>query len=179
MEDSTIHIYNVRVDEVKTKLKGHQKRITGLAFSSNLNVLVSTGADAQICFWNFESWEKRKSITIQLPAGRVPVGDTRVQFHCDQVRMLVCHETQPAVYDASKMERIRQGLDIIGVQTVINYECPREYKSYIHRVGRTARAGREGTTFVTDNDRSLLKDIAKKVGRWNFNNKVFPFFVTI
>ncbi|XP_075636190.1 ruvB-like protein 1 [Castanea sativa] len=62
----------------------------------------------QICFWNFESWEKRKSITIQLPAGRVPVGDTSVQFHCDQVRMLVCHETQLAVYDASKMERIRQ-----------------------------------------------------------------------
>lgn len=62
----------------------------------------------QICFWNTESWEKRKSITIQLPAGRMPVGDTRVQFHSDQVRMLVCHETQLAVYDASKMERIRQ-----------------------------------------------------------------------
>ncbi|THG01117.1 hypothetical protein TEA_002638 [Camellia sinensis var. sinensis] len=47
MEDSTIHIYNVRVDEVKSKLKGHQKRITGLAFSTNLNILVSSGADAQ------------------------------------------------------------------------------------------------------------------------------------
>ncbi|CDP22171.1 unnamed protein product [Coffea canephora] len=33
MEDSTIQIYNVRVDEVKTKLKGHHKQITGLAFS--------------------------------------------------------------------------------------------------------------------------------------------------
>ena len=48
MEDSTIHIYNVRVDEVKSKLKGHQKRITGLAFSTNLNILVSSGADAQV-----------------------------------------------------------------------------------------------------------------------------------
>ncbi|WMV43283.1 hypothetical protein MTR67_036668 [Solanum verrucosum] len=47
MEDSTIQIYNVRVDEVKIKLKGHQKRITGLAFSQSLNVLVSSGADAQ------------------------------------------------------------------------------------------------------------------------------------
>ncbi|KAL4643037.1 hypothetical protein ACB092_02G063800 [Castanea dentata] len=126
MEDSTIHIYNVRVDEVKTKLKGHQKRITGLAFSSNLNVLVSTGADAQICFWNFESWEKRKSITIQLPAGRVPVGDTRVQFHSDQVRMLVCHETQLAVYDASKMERIRQWVpqDVLSAPiSCATYSC--------------------------------------------------------
>ena len=46
MEDSTIQIYNVRFDEVKSKLKGHQKRITGLAFSHVLNVLVSSGADA-------------------------------------------------------------------------------------------------------------------------------------
>lgn len=48
MDDSTIQIYNVRVDEVKSKLKGHSKRITGLAFSNVLNVLVSSGADAQV-----------------------------------------------------------------------------------------------------------------------------------
>lgn len=48
MEDATVQIYNVRVDEVKSTLKGHQKRVTGLAFSSVLDVLVSTGADAQV-----------------------------------------------------------------------------------------------------------------------------------
>ncbi|KAK1366312.1 hypothetical protein POM88_041873 [Heracleum sosnowskyi] len=47
MEDSSIQIYNVRVDEVKIKLKGHHKRITGPAFSDVLNVLVSSGADSQ------------------------------------------------------------------------------------------------------------------------------------
>ncbi|XP_054816813.1 topless-related protein 3-like isoform X2 [Prosopis cineraria] len=110
MEDSTIHIYNVRVDEVKSKLKGHQKRITGLAFSTNLNILVSSGADAQLCVWSIDTWEKRKSMTIQLPAGKSPVGDTRVQFHSDQLRLLVVHENHLAIYDASKMDRIRQWL---------------------------------------------------------------------
>jgi len=59
-----------------------------------------------------------------------------------------------------------RGIDIVGVRTVINFACPRDVKTYLHRVGRTARAGKEGyaVTFVTDDDRSLLKAIAKKAG---------------
>eukprot|EP00253_Pinus_taeda_P026009 PITA_26009 len=109
MEDSSIQIYNVRVDEVKTKLKGHQKKITGLAFSHVLNVLVSSGADAQLCLWGIDGWEKRKSKVVPVHPGRSspPVGDTRVQFHNDQIHLLVVHESQLAIYDASKLERLR------------------------------------------------------------------------
>ncbi|CAH8324592.1 unnamed protein product [Eruca vesicaria subsp. sativa] len=108
MEDSTIDIYNVRVDEVKSKLKGHQKRITGLAFSTTLNILVSSGADAQMCNAAIDTWEKRKSVAIQMPAGKAANGDTRVQFPVDQIRILAVHETQLAIFDASRMECIRQ-----------------------------------------------------------------------
>ncbi|PIA58831.1 hypothetical protein AQUCO_00500636v1 [Aquilegia coerulea] len=105
MDDSSIQIYNVRVDEVKTKLKGHQKRITGLAFSQALNVLVSSGADAQLCVWSIDGWEKRKARILQTPGGRpgALVGETKVQFHNDQTHILVVHESQIAVYD-SKLE---------------------------------------------------------------------------
>ncbi|KAM1407657.1 hypothetical protein ACFX2F_002206 [Malus domestica] len=108
MEDSTILIYNVRVDEVKTKLKGHQNRITGLAFSQILNVLVSSGADTQLCVWSIDGWEKKKTRFIQAPAGRQPpmVGETKVQFHNDHTHLLVAHESQIAVYDC-KLECLR------------------------------------------------------------------------
>ncbi|GAB4855618.1 Topless- protein 3 [Ancistrocladus abbreviatus] len=121
MEDSTINIYNVRVDEVKSKLKGHQKRISGLAFSTSLNILVSSGADAQLCVWSIDTWEKRRSITIQLPAGKAAAGDTRVQFHADQIRLLVFHETQLAIYDASKMDCIRQWIPQEALSAPVSY----------------------------------------------------------
>ncbi|KAJ7951940.1 Protein TOPLESS [Quillaja saponaria] len=110
MDDSTIQIYNVRVDEVKSKLKGHTKRITGLAFSHVLNVLVSSGADAQLCVWNSDGWEKQKSRFLQLPPGRTPSAqaDTRVQFHQDQIHFLVVHETQLAIYETTKLECLKQ-----------------------------------------------------------------------
>ncbi|KAJ1383310.1 WD40/YVTN repeat-like-containing domain superfamily [Sesbania bispinosa] len=126
MDDATIHFYNVRVDEVKYKLKGHQKRITSLAFSTHLNILVSSSADAQLCFWSIDSWEKKKSLSIQLPAGKAPVGDIRVYFHSDQLHLLVCHESQLAVYDASKMELIRQWVPQDGLSGSISsatYSC--------------------------------------------------------
>ncbi|GLT27833.1 hypothetical protein SLA2020_028040 [Shorea laevis] len=127
MEDSSIQIYNVRVDEVKTKLKGHQKRITGLAFSHTLNVLVSSGADAQLCVWSADGWEKQASKLLQIPTGRVasPLANTRVQFHMDQVHLLAAHETQIAIYEAPKLECLKQWVprEASGPITCATYSC--------------------------------------------------------
>ncbi|PON99819.1 Topless-related protein [Trema orientale] len=127
MEDSTIQIYNVRVDEVKTKLKGHQKRITGLAFSHTLNVLVSSGADSQLCVWSTDGWEKQASKFLQIPAGRTaaPTADTRVQFHQDQIHLLAVHETQIAIYEAPKLECLKQWFprEATGPITHATYSC--------------------------------------------------------
>ncbi|KAB1199378.1 Topless-related protein 4 [Morella rubra] len=127
MEDSSIQIYNVRVDEVKTKLKGHQKRITGLAFSHSLNVLVSSGADSQLCVWSTDGWERQASKFLPIPSGRAPapLADTRVQFHLDQIHLLVVHETQIALYDAQKLECLKQWVprEASGPITHATYSC--------------------------------------------------------
>ncbi|KAK7261959.1 hypothetical protein RIF29_28285 [Crotalaria pallida] len=110
MDDSSILIFDVRKNEEKGKLNGHTNRITGLAFSNVLNVLVSSGADAQVCVWNTDGWENQKSRYLQLPAGRtLPAqSETHVQFHKDQIHVLVVHETQLAIYEATKLECLKQ-----------------------------------------------------------------------
>ncbi len=56
-----------------------------------------------------------------------------------------------------------RGLDILGVENVINYDAPRTLENYLHRIGRTARAGAAGRalTLVTDADRPLLKQVKR------------------
>lgn len=59
-----------------------------------------------------------------------------------------------------------RGLDIEGVTHVFNYDIPQYAEYYIHRIGRTGRAGHRGIaiTFVTSRDREALKSIEKEIG---------------
>ncbi|TKA26696.1 hypothetical protein B0A50_04804 [Salinomyces thailandicus] len=56
-----------------------------------------------------------------------------------------------------------RGLDIRGIETVINYEAPQSHEIYLHRVGRTARAGRGGVscTLAAEPDRKVVKAAVK------------------
>jgi ATP-dependent RNA helicase RhlE len=60
-----------------------------------------------------------------------------------------------------------RGLDVDDITHVINYDLPMEAETYVHRIGRTARAGMDGNaiSFCSAEDRALLRDIERLLGQ--------------
>ncbi|RWA11871.1 hypothetical protein EKO27_g3244 [Xylaria grammica] len=95
-------------------------------------------------------------------------------------RVTSLHSKLPQRDRTSNLERFRakaarilvatdiasRGLDIPEVALVVNYDIPQEAVDYIHRVGRTARAGRRGdcVSFVGQRDVERIHNIEKRVG---------------
>ena len=59
-----------------------------------------------------------------------------------------------------------RGIDVDDIELVVNFDLPNEPETYIHRIGRTARAGNEGmaVSFCDAEERPLLRDIERLVG---------------
>jgi superfamily II DNA/RNA helicase len=76
-------------------------------------------------------------------------------FRNDQVQLLVCSDVAA------------RGLDIPDVSHVINYDAPHHSEDYVHRIGRTGRAGKLGAalTIVTRADARAIEDIEKLINR--------------
>jgi superfamily II DNA/RNA helicase len=71
-----------------------------------------------------------------------------------------------------------RGLDVDNVTHVVNYDCPEDEKMYLHRIGRTARAGRAGVavTFVEHNEVERANLIRRAIDRTDL--EVRPMFST-
>ena len=60
-----------------------------------------------------------------------------------------------------------RGIDIADLEMVINYDLPDVAETYVHRIGRTGRAGKSGTalSFCASDERGMVKDIQKLTGK--------------
>ncbi|MDP3790306.1 MAG: C-terminal helicase domain-containing protein, partial [Candidatus Omnitrophota bacterium] len=58
-----------------------------------------------------------------------------------------------------------RGIDVIGIEVVINYDLPEDIENYVHRIGRTGRAGHEGRaiSFATPDQGMDVKSIEKLI----------------
>jgi ATP-dependent RNA helicase RhlE len=74
-----------------------------------------------------------------------------------------------------------RGLDIPGVSHVFNYDLPDEPESYVHRIGRTARAGREGVAiaFCCSEELEQLRDIERTINQVLEVDDTHPFAVRL
>lgn len=83
---------------------------------------------------------------------------TLKQFASGKINGLICSDA------------LARGIDVADIDVVLSYEAPRHIKTHIHRVGRTARAGRKGTavTLLTEQDqpgfKKMLNDVGKGLG---------------
>ncbi len=59
-----------------------------------------------------------------------------------------------------------RGLDVEQIEHVINYDVPHDVEAYVHRIGRTGRAGRKGvaTMFITPRERRMMREIERYTG---------------
>jgi ATP-dependent RNA helicase RhlE len=58
-----------------------------------------------------------------------------------------------------------RGIDVVGIELVINYDLPEDAENYVHRIGRTARAGQHGhaVSFATPDQSRDVRDIERLI----------------
>lgn len=80
---------------------------------------------------------------------------TLERFRSGEVKILVCSDVAA------------RGIDIDGLSHVFNYDLPFNAEDYVHRIGRTGRAGKEGhaLSFATPDERALLEAIERLTGK--------------
>ena len=99
----------------------------------------------------------------------------RSNYSCEKIHGGIVQEDRFAVMEGFKMGNFRylvatdvaaRGIDVAKITLVINYDVPMEKESYVHRTGRTGRAGNKGKaiTFATPSDSKPIKAIEAYIG---------------
>jgi len=96
-------------------------------------------------------------------------------YTCEKIHSGIKQEDRFSIMDGFKIGNFRylvatdvaaRGIDLDNLSLVINYDIPFENESYVHRTGRTGRAGNQGKaiTFIAPNDGKMLKSIESFIG---------------
>lgn len=111
--------------------------------------------------------DKVRDVYRQLKNARVDV----MAFHSDleqkereEILLKFKNKQLPVIIGTDALSR---GIDVEGIDLVLNYDVPSDPEDYIHRIGRTARAETTGTaiTFVNHRDQRKLKNIEDMIDR--------------
>jgi superfamily II DNA/RNA helicase len=118
---------------------------------------------------------KVKELTRELRRHKYNVGEIHSDLEQTQ-RDQVLHQFRTARIDALiATDIVARGIDIDDITMVVNYDVPHEAEDYVHRIGRTARAGANGcaVTFVSEKEQRQFALIEKFLGK-PVNNLTLP-----
>lgn len=110
---------------------------------------------------------KVKEVAAAFKRMKLNVGEMHSDLDQAQ-RDVVMHEFKSGRIDILvATDIVSRGIDIDDIRLVINYDVPRDCEDYVHRIGRTARAGAEGCaiTFVSVDDQSRFAAIEEFIER--------------
>lgn len=119
--------------------------------------------------------DKVKELNRELRAAHVKVSAFHSDFEqAEREKILLDFKNRklPVIIGTDALSR---GIDVEGIDLVINYDVPSDPEDYIHRIGRTARAATTGTaiTLVNGRDMRKLKNIEQMIGR-SIEENVLP-----
>jgi len=161
-----------------------------------------TVSQVEQSYFNVEPWDKQAllihllkheepALTLVFCRTKVTVDRLSSTLKKKGVDAYAIHGDMPQRKRNSMMSRFRagslgvlvasdlaaRGLDVAGITHVINYDLPEDPEVYIHRIGRTARVGQQGTawSFVTPDQGKLLTEI-EKLANVEIPHKEYPDF---
>jgi ATP-dependent RNA helicase RhlE len=120
--------------------------------------------------------DKVKQLNRELRAAHIKVSAFHSDFEQNEREKILLdfkNRTLPVIIGTDALSR---GIDVEGIDLVINYDVPSDPEDYIHRIGRTARAETTGTAITLVNGRDIrkLKNIELLIGKSIIENTLPP-----
>ncbi|KAL0610357.1 ATP-dependent RNA helicase DDX51 [Plecturocebus cupreus] len=112
-----------------------------------LHLVLEMGFSRVLCFTNSRENSHRLFLLVQAFGG-VDVAEFSSRYGPGQRRTILKQFEQGKIQMLISTDATARGIDVQGVELVVNYDAPQYLRTYVHRVGRTARAGKTGQAFT-------------------------------
>lgn len=112
-----------------------------------LHLVLRMSCSRALCFTNSRENSHRLYLLAQAFGG-VSVAEFSSRYGPGQRKKILKQFEQGKIQLLISTDATARGIDVQGVELVINYDAPQYLRTYVHRVGRTARAGKTGQAFT-------------------------------
>ncbi|CAD7003292.1 probable ATP-dependent RNA helicase Dbp73D [Ceratitis capitata] len=121
-----------------------------------------------LCFTNSAESSNRLAFVLKsLFQNKLVIGELSASISPKERANVLSQFARGSVHGLICSDALARGIDIPDVDVVISYDLPRHIKTYIHRIGRTARAGSQGTavTMLTQKELQQFNHLLTEVGK--------------